>query len=192
VDGAPSPGETTRLLERLHAGDAAAAEALFARLYDDLRRIAQRVFGDRKGHTLEPTALVHEAWLKVAGAEEAPRWKDSAHALAVGARAMRQVLVNHARDRAARKRGGGERRERVTLAGVAAGDGSDGVDAIDLAAALDRLEALDARQARIAELKLFAGLDTARIATLVGVAPRTVELDWTMAKRELAASLGPR
>ena len=187
---APSPGETTRLLERLRAGDAAAAEEVFARLYDDLKRIAARIFGGRRGHTLEPTALVHEAYLKIAGADEAPKWNDSAHALAVGARAMRQVLANHARDRAAAKRGGAAKRERITMAGVAGAGADDVVDALALNDALDRLATLDVRQGKIAELRLFGGLPTDRIATLLGVAPRTVELDWSMAKRQLSTWLG--
>ena len=185
------PGETTRLLDRLRAGDPEAAEAVYVRLYEDLRRIAHRVFASqRKGHTLEPTALVHEAWVKIAGADSAASWKDSAHALAVAAKAMRQVLANHARDRAALKRGGGVFRERVTISGVAgAGEGRE-VDAVALHEALDHLSALDARQGQIAEMRLFGGLTTEQIATLLGVAPRTVELDWSMAKRELSRELG--
>jgi RNA polymerase sigma factor (TIGR02999 family) len=184
------PGDATRLLDRVRAGDAEAEGLLFARLYDDMRRIAGRLFrSQRADHTLGSTALVHEAYLKIAGAGSEATWKDSAHALAVAARAMRQVLANHARDRAAQKRGGAAARARVTLAGVA-GAGGDEVDAIEFHEALERLSSLDARQGRIAEMRLLAGLSTEQIATLLGVSTRTVELDWRMAKRELARGLG--
>jgi RNA polymerase sigma factor (TIGR02999 family) len=184
------PGDVLALLDRVRAGDDEASNALFARLYDDMRRIAGRLFRSQRGsHTLGSTALVHEAYLKLAGAGSEATWKDSAHALAVAARAMRQVLANHARDRAAAKRGGPDARARVTLSGVAGG-GGDAVDAVEFHEALERLCALDARQGRIAELRLLAGLSTEQIATLLGVSPRTVELDWRMAKRELARVLG--
>jgi RNA polymerase sigma factor (TIGR02999 family) len=183
--------DTARLLERLRDGDPQAAEALFALLYEDLRRIAGRLFrSQRRTHTLEPTALVHEAYLKMVGADRAQGYADRAHVLAVAARAMRQVLANHARDRAAQKRGGGADRERVTLAGVA-GTGGAAVDAVAFHEALDRLAALDDRQARIAEMRLLGGLGVEEVAVLLGVSTRTVELDWRMAKQALAAWLAP-
>lgn len=184
------PGAVTQLLARVRDGDAEAGEQVFALLYDDLMRIAQRVFrGQRVGHTLEPAALVHEAFLKMAGAGNEAAWKDSGHALAVAARAMRQVLANHARDRGAQKRGGGERGSRVTVSGVADGEGRE-VEAAALHEALEHLSALDARQARIAELRLLGGLEIDKIATLLGVSSRTVELDWRMAKTTLQRRLG--
>jgi RNA polymerase sigma factor (TIGR02999 family) len=191
---AAAPGEATRLLERVRAGDEDASRELFERLYADMRRIAGRLFrGQRRGHTLDATALVHEAFLKVAGRGNEARWKDGAHALAVAARAMRQVLANHARDRAAHKRGGGLSRARVTLAAVAdpaaAGSGGE-VDLLDLHDALERLAALDERQGRIAEMRLLGGLPLETIATLLGVSLRTVELDWRMAKETLGRALG--
>jgi RNA polymerase sigma factor (TIGR02999 family) len=186
----PDPGETTRLLDRVRAGDRAAAEAVFARLYDDMRRIAERVFRtQRRDHTLEATALVHEAYLKMAGDDHVAKWRDSVHALAVAARAMRQVLANHARERAAGKRGG-EGRERLTLSAVPGEEGRD-VDLVAFHEALERLSALDERQGRIAEYRLLGGLSTDQIATLLGVSPRTVELDWKMAKQSLSRWLAP-
>jgi len=186
------PGETTRLLDRVRAGDAKASEAVFARLYDDMHRIAMRLFrSQRRDHTLAPTALVHEAYLKMAGAGSEKHWKDSVHALAVAARAMRQVLANHARDRAAGKRGGDEARERLTLAGVAGPGGDRDVDLVAFHEALEKLAALDERQGRIAELRILGGLEIAQVATLLGVSERTVELDWRMAKRSLARWLAP-
>jgi len=187
-----APGQATRLLERVRAGDEGAGEALYAILYEDLKRIAERLFrGRRPGHTLGPTALVNEAYLKLAGAEGEHAWRDSAHALAVAARAMRQVLANHARDRAAKKRGGGRARRSLTVSELASPSDDRAVDAAALHEALSRLEALDPRQARIAELKLLGGLSTDQIAALLGVATRTVELDWRMAKQTLSEALGP-
>jgi RNA polymerase sigma factor (TIGR02999 family) len=185
-----SPPHATRLLERVRAGDDAAKDELYALLYEDLHRIAGRLFRGRGAHTLGPTALVNEAYLKFAGAGSERTWKDSAHALAVAARAMRQVLANHARDRAAQKRGGADARRRFTVSGLASPSDDRAVDAAALHEALARLEALDARQARIAELKLLGGLSTDQIASLLGVSPRTVELDWRMAKTMLAEALG--
>jgi RNA polymerase sigma factor (TIGR02999 family) len=187
----PATGDATRLLERVKAGDEAAGDALYALLYEDLKRIADRLFrGRASGHTLGPTALVNEAYLKLAGAGSERAWKDSEHALAVAARAMRQVLANHARDRVAQKRGGGRARRNLTVSGLSSSSDERAVDAAALHEALVRLEALDARQARIAELKLLGGLSTDQISTLLGIAPRTVELDWRMAKQALAEALG--
>lgn len=183
-------GDATRLLERVRAGDEAAGEALYALLYEDLKRIAGRLFrGRTAGHTLGPTALVNEAYLKIAGAKSEHAWKDSGHALAVAARAMRQVLANHARDRAATKRGGGAARRVLTVSGLASPSDDRAVDAAALHEALAKLEALDPRQGRIAELKILGGLSTDQIAALLGVSTRTVELDWRMAKQTLAEAL---
>jgi RNA polymerase sigma factor (TIGR02999 family) len=185
-------GETTRLLERVRAGDAEAAEAVYERLYADMRRIAERLLrSQRRDHTLAPTALVHEAYIKMAGAESEKHWADSVHALAVAARAMRQILSNYAREKKAEKRGGAEPRERLTLAGVAGSDGDAEVDLVAFDEALERLSALDERQGRIAELRILGGLDVAQVATLLGVSTRTVELDWRMAKQALRSWLAP-
>jgi RNA polymerase sigma-70 factor, ECF subfamily len=185
-----TPGTATQLIERVRSGDRAAGDALYALLYDDLHRIANRIFRGRSGHTLGPTALVHEAYVKIAGAGNESTWKDSAHALAVAAKAMRQVLANHARDRAASKRGGGAARGSMTLAEFAPDPGGPPIDAAALHEAFERLESLDPRQARIAELKLLGGLATDQIALLLGLSTRTVELDWRMAKDALARALG--
>jgi len=182
--------EFETLFARVRAGEAGAGDELFRGLYDDLLSTARRVFrSQRKSHTLEPTAVVHEAYLKIvrAGSHD---WKDRAHFLAVAARAMRQVLVNHARDRAAAKRGGPVRGERVTLSGVAGDDPAAGADVLAVHEALEALAALDARPARVAELRVFAGLENREIAEALGVSLRTVELDWRMAKDFLAGRLG--
>jgi RNA polymerase sigma factor (TIGR02999 family) len=183
--------EVASILERLRAGAPGAQGELFERLYGELKGIADALFrSQRPSHTLQPTALVHEAWVKMARHQGA--WQDRAHFLAVAARAMRQVLVNHGRDRNAQKRGGGRARERITVVEPAAPGGEDPIDVLALDEALARLERLDERQARIAELRFFAGLTTREAAEALGIAPRTVELDWKMAKEQLAAWLrGP-
>jgi|SRR5262245_48971351 len=185
-----APGEATLLLERVRAGDSKAAGELYETLYEDLKRIARRLFRQRDTPSLGATALVHEAYLKLAGAEHEAAWRDSAHALAVAARAMRQVLANHARDRAAKKRGGRQRLARLTVADLLGEDGERPVDAAALHEALERLEALDVRQAEIAQYKLLGGLSTEQVAVLLGVSTRTVELDWRMAKKVLSSDLG--
>lgn len=185
----PAPDPMATLLADLRRGAPGAADEVFRRCYAELRRIAGGLFrSQRAAHTLEPTALVHEAYVKIVGAARPADVTDRAHFLCLAARAMRQILVNHARDRAAAKRGGGRRRERLTVADPEAPRGP--TDVIDLDEALDVLAALDARQARIAELRLFGGLTTAEIAAVVGVAPRTVELDWRLARAWLAGRFG--
>lgn len=178
-------GDVTRILEELRGGEPEAQGKLFDLCYRELRSLAGAVFSSqRKGHTLAPTALVHEAYLKMVGSE----CKDRAHFFAVAARAMRQVLINHARDKAALKRGG-LGGMKVTLSDAVAPGGRE----VDLAAvheALEDLRKLDERQARIAELKFFAGLENTEIAEALNVSLRTVELDWKMAKETLARKLG--
>ena len=182
----------TVLLEHVRGGRPGASDELFSLLYEELHRIAKRLFGRQSpGHTLQPTVLVHEAWFKMLGGTKEPDWQDRAHFVNVAARAMRQILVNHARDRSAQKRGGGRDRERLTFVSPAAPDAEQALDLLDLDDALKRLAALDERQAQITELKLFGGLTTAEIAAVVGIAPRTVELDWKMAKGWLARALAP-
>ncbi len=183
--------------EPLPPADGASSNArnsreLFEGLYEELRTLAARVAGrGGKALTLSPTALVHEAWLKLARPGHEAAVGDSDHFMNLAARAMRQVLVSHARERGAAKRGGGRDRERLTvvLAGTPVED--RGVDLLDLDDALKSLARLDERQARVAELRLFAGLSPSEIAPLVGIAPRTVELDWRMAKDYLSRTLAP-
>lgn len=183
-------GEITRILGKLREGESGAAEELVGRLYPELREIAGRIFRSQRGHhTLQPTALVNEAWLKMMSPErDAGDYRDRTHFLAVAATAMRQILVNHARDRNALKRGGGVDRERVTLSGVVVPEG-DGADVLAVDEALRELAELSPRQARLAELRFFGGLTNREAAEALGVALRTVELDWKMAKAWLAERL---
>ena len=180
----------TRLLAGSAAGDEAAAAALVPLVYDELRRAASSALRrERADHTLQPTALVHEAFLRLAGLPAAP-WQDRGHFVAIAARVMRQVLVDHARGRQALKRGPAA--IRVPLEGVEAPATPGGdVDLVALDDALERLTSIDARQGRIVELRFFGGLTVEETATLIGASERTVKRDWQMArawlKRELAA-----
>ena len=185
------PTDVRTLLERVQAGDGAAAASLFTLLQDELRALARSVFrSQRAGHTLQPTALVNEAFLKMLGPGGAPSpWQDKAHFFAVAATAMRQILVNHARDRAAKKRGGGREARRVTLSDVSLTTGGGSADVLDVEEALSGLERVDPGQARIVELRFFGGLSNPEIAEVLGRSLRAVELDWRLAKSWLAARL---
>lgn len=154
------------------------------RLYLLLKEIARtHLRRERPGHTLQPTALVHEAWLRLAPEASAPR----AEILAAAATAMRRILVDHARRRLARRRGGGQ--ERVTLHEESLGAAPAAVDVLELDEAMQRLAQLDARQARIVELRFFAGLTADEVADLLGVSRRTVQGDWSMARAFLRRCL---
>ena len=186
----PHPTRVTRLLERLDAGDDAAADELFAEVYGDLRRMAGAAIArEASGHTLQATALVSEAWLKLARGGGVGALEGRRHFLAVAARAMRQVLVDHARRRRAERRGGGLVRVTRTGLGVAERE----VDADEILAlddALNALESMDPRLRQIVELRFFAGLKDAEVATVLGVTRRTVQREWVKARaflnRELA------
>ena len=180
----------TILLQMLRDGDDDAAGQLFEQLYPELHMIASRVFrSQKKDHTLQPTVLVHEAYMKMVGAEKAPEWQNRAHFCNVAARAMRQILVNHARDKSAAKRGGPDA-HRVTLHDHEAKTDDALLDVLALDEALQQLHEVSDRQARIAELKLFGGLSSAEIAEALSISKRSAELDWKMAKAWLTTRLG--
>jgi RNA polymerase sigma factor (TIGR02999 family) len=176
------------LLARLRDGDNQAAEELFPRVYRQLRALAGGYLRGRAGHTLSPTALVHEAFLKLV--KHADGYRDHAHFVAVAATAMRQILINHARDAVAKKRGG-KGRERVTLSGLAEDD-RDAVDALAVDELLRELETLDPRQAKLVELRVFGGLTEDEIATVLEVSVRTVQKDWRRVKAWILERLGHR
>ena len=184
----PNTSQTADLVQDAQAGSPTAASRLFERLYDELRAIAGRVAGRGGRGTLSPTVVLHEAWLKLQRAGGVSRVENRAHFLNLAARTMRQVVANHVRDRAAAKRGGDRDRERLTRALEVAADRGP-VDAVELNDALESLERLDARQADIATLRLLGGRSAREIAVLLGVSPRTVEMDWRMAKAHLARAL---
>lgn len=174
------PADPTRLLLDSGRGDRAALDELLPLVYDELRRLAAYYMSrERPDHTLRPTALVHEAYVRLIDQKHVD-WKNRAQFLGLAAEMMRRVLINHARDRAAAKRGGDA--QRVSLSLVERSLQPAGVDAIALDAALNRLAALDARKARIVELKFFGGLTNEEIAQVLQVSDATVERDWSFAR----------
>lgn len=180
--------EITRILLELGAApDSRSAARLFEAVHGELRVIAARLFrNERANHTLQPTALVHEAYLRLVDATGI-RPESRAHFFGIAARAMRQILVDHARRRAAAKRGGGA--ERVTLTAEEFGAEDREFELLELEEALERFAELDPRAAHAAELRLFGGLTGAETATLLGVSRRTAEGDWAMARMWLSREL---
>jgi RNA polymerase sigma factor (TIGR02999 family) len=167
----------------------AAAEDLLPRIYDELRALAGGYLrGERASHTLQPTALVHEAFLRVQ-AQTGVEWKNPGHLRAVSAQAMRRILVDHARAKQAEKRGAGKQPVTLRTELVGAG-GAQEVDVLDVEAALEKLAGLNERQARIVELRFFGGLTNREAAEALEVSETTVEDDWRFARawlnRELA------
>jgi RNA polymerase sigma-70 factor, ECF subfamily len=184
--GNSAPGDVTRLLEAAIGGDSQALDRLVPLVYEDLRRVAHRQL-DREGggHTLQTTALIHEAYLKlsVGGAMSAT---SRAHFLAIAARAMRQVLVDYARRRKAAKRGGG-------VISVTLGDeaGAPDTSADDLLALDDALNQLEPRQRQVIECRFFGGMEEKDIAEALGISERTVRRDWVKARAWLFKELYP-
>jgi len=186
----PTSTDVTRLLHLAGAGDAQAFDDAFAAVYDELRRLAGMVRQGRAEATLNATALVHEAYLRLMPSS-ANDWEGRRHFLRVAARAMRQVLAHAARDRLAGKRGGGA--VVVVLDDAlhaAAPMRAEEIVALD--EALERLAALDARQARVVELRWLVGLTADETADTLGISTPTVERDWRSARAWLAAQLGER
>jgi len=178
----------TRLLGQIEDGYPSAAERLLPLVYEEMRSLADRFLrGERPGHTLQPTALVHEAYLRMVGQTRA-EWKGRGHFYAVAARVMRRILINHAEAHRAVKRGGGCRRVTLSEAPTPVPDAPE-VDLLALDEALSRLEALDERQCRVVELRFFSGLSVQETAGVLGVSDRTVELDWKMARAWLMTQL---
>lgn len=179
----PEPrDDVTRLLSALAAGDQAAVSPLFAIVYDELRRVAAAALRrERPDHTLQPTALVHEAYLRLAS-EPDERWQSREHFLAVAARAMRRVLVDHARGHNAQKRGRGEPVLSLEDIDAAAPGVVREIDFLALDIALTRLASFDPRQAQLVELRFFGGLTVEEAARVAGVSPRTVKREWQVAR----------
>jgi RNA polymerase sigma factor (TIGR02999 family) len=178
-------GEVTQLLQAVRAGDAGAVDRLVPLVYDELKGMAQReLYREAAGHTLHATALVHEAYLKLAGGGMPAT--DRAHFLAIAARAMRQVLVDHARRRKAVKRGGDLVRTTLTDAGNPVEFRPDELIALD-----EALEQLDPRQRQVVEFRFFAGMEEKEIAEVLGVSDRTVRREWVKARAWLYRSMYP-
>jgi RNA polymerase sigma-70 factor (ECF subfamily) len=183
--------EPSDLLRKARTGDDKAVSQLMPLVYDELRRLAASYLRrERPGQTLQATALVHEAYVRLIG-ERAQNWQNRTHFLAIAALSMRQILVQRARRRNAAKRGGDP--ERITLDEHLLGDRAPGdAAAIDLVAlddALERLAAVSARQAKIVELRYFGGLGVEECAEALDISPATVKRDWTLARAWLKRAL---
>ncbi|MHC4949204.1 MAG: ECF-type sigma factor [Planctomycetota bacterium] len=184
----PDVEGTTRLVNELAGGDREAAERLMPRVYDELHGLAENHFRRQpSGHTLQPTALVNEAFVRLID-RDAVDYRGRAHFMAVAALAMRQILVDHARRRNAARRGGG--RPRLTLTDADLAGAAMDVDVLALDEALTKLAEADARAARVVGLRFFSGLSMEETAEVLGVARSTVAEDWRFAKAWLATELG--
>jgi RNA polymerase sigma factor (TIGR02999 family) len=181
--GNPDPHQITDLLRAWGDGkDAAALERLLSTVYADLRRMARaQLAKERSGHTLQPTALVHEVYLRLVR-DRKISWRNRAHFFGACARMMRRILVDHARRRQARKRAGATTVSLQEFAEGPIGNAGGTVDLIALDQALECLESLSPRQCQVVEMRFFAGLSIEETAQSLGIAPRTVKLDWTKAR----------
>ena len=174
------PNEVTALLEKWSNGNRDALDDLIPIVYAELRQLARDCLRrERPDHTLQPTALTHEAFMRLIGQREV-RWQNRAHFFAIAAQMMRRILVEHARKCRAVKRGGNW--TRVSLDEAAGSTEPFDVDLLALDVALSRLADIDARQNQIVELRYFGGLSIEQTAEVVGVSPATVKRDWTVAK----------
>jgi RNA polymerase sigma factor (TIGR02999 family) len=179
--------DITRLLATIRQGDAEAYNHLIPLIYAELRQIARRQLRRLKpGDTMNTTGLVHEAYIKLVDQKQAS-WQDRNHFFAIAARAMRQILVNHALRRQALKRGGGQ--ADATTAGAQIAAPEPEARLLELDAALDRLEELDPRLSRVVECRFFAGLTEEETATSLGISLRTVQRDWKLARGWLQEDL---
>ena len=179
--------EATGILSQLTEGDASAAASLMPLVYGELRALAQSYFQlERPDHTLEPTGLVHEAFVRLID-QTRVKWRSRAHFFAVAATAMRRILADHARRHRAAKRGAGQKR--VPLTTLPTPSGGSLVVLVDLDDVLERLASLDARQYKIVELRFFGGLTVAQVAEVLSVSKTTVESEWRMVRAWLSAEL---
>jgi RNA polymerase sigma-70 factor, ECF subfamily len=185
-----APGVITQLLRRVRQGDPQAPGELWERLYPELHRLAERYFrSEREGHTLSPTALLHEAYLELVDQAEKD-WQSRAHFVGVAAQVMRRLLVDYARAHRAGKRAGAHPNLSLNEELVLAPERTEKVLALD--EALERLAAWDARQSRIVELRFFGGLSEKETAEALGLGVRTVTREWNMAKAWLYGELQPK
>ena len=181
------------LLEQIAQGKRAkqdAAEKLMPLVYDRLRYLAKKLLGQESpAHTLQPTALVNEAYLRMVGQKQV-NWRGKTHFFAIGAKMMRRILVDHARKKLSQKRGGGM--HRIELADDLCVSSRNNEDILSIEEALEKLAKLDPRQAQVVELRFFGGMSVAQVAETLGVSKRTIEADWTVLRawlrRELSGS----
>jgi RNA polymerase sigma factor (TIGR02999 family) len=175
--------DVTRILSAIEQGDPHAAERLLPLVYDELRRLAARRLAQEKpGQTLQATALVHEAYLRLVGGGKARSWDSRGHFFAAAAEAMRRILVDKARRKQRRRHGSGVRQQPLEGNEPAIASPVDAIDLLALDEALNRLEAASPRRARLVKLRYFAGLTLPEVAALLDIARSTAEADWTYAK----------
>ena len=188
----PESMDITRILQKVGSGDAHAAHELLPLIYAQLRAAAQQQMAKERGdHTLQATALVHEAYVRLVGSDEVS-WENRAHFYVAAAEAMRRVLIEYARKRGRAKRGGG--RKRVPLTGEELAEDPNLEEIMSVDAAIRRLEERDGRMARIVRLRFFAGLGVKETAAALGLSDRTVRREWALARawlhRELSGGAG--
>jgi len=180
--------DVTRILEQLRGGDLSATEQLLHEVYGELRRLASdKMARERAGQTLQATALVHEAYLRLVGAESPPPWNSRGHFFAAAGEAMRRILVENARRKQRLKHGGGQRR--VDLDSECVVGDAPAVDILALDMALDKLAASDPQKAEVVKLRFFAGLTMPEVAAALGISLATAERHWTFARSWLYAEL---
>ena len=183
-----SPEGITQLLIRWSSGDEAALEKLMPLVYSELRRLANNYLRrEREGHTLQPTALVNEAYLRLVD-QRNPRWQNRDQFYGIAAQLMRRILVDHARLKHAEKRGGSAQK-RLSITSVEGVSAKPDLDVLALHEALEELATIDPQQSRIVELKFFGGLSIEEVAEVLGVGHATVERDWKMARAWLRRKL---
>jgi RNA polymerase sigma factor (TIGR02999 family) len=188
-DDRPGPPDVTVLLDRVAAGDQKSTDRLLEAVYDQLRRIAQRRMKDEKpGHTLQATALVHEAYLRLVR-DKKPQWSSRAHFYVAAAQAMQRILIEHARKKKRLKRGGDRRPVASNVVDLASDENLD--DVVALHEAIDRLERQDPRAALVTRLRFFAGLTVEETAKATELSERTVIREWVYARAWLRDALGP-
>lgn len=185
----------TRLLQEWRDGRAEALDQLMPLVYRELHKLASRYLShERRSHTLQPTALVHEAYLKLAGAQDVD-WQGRVHFYAIAARVMRRILVDHAREGRSQKRGGAQTMVLLEGMDTPAPEPVDATDTLALDVALSRLESIDVQQAQVVELRFFGGLTIDETAAVLQISTGTVKRDWVVARawlyRELAATASP-
>jgi RNA polymerase sigma-70 factor, ECF subfamily len=179
--------DITTLLRAVASGNRTDLDALLAAIYDDLHRLAAKhMRGERVDHTLQPTALVHEAYIRLVD-QRSTTWNDRLHFFAVASRVIRRILVDHARAEKAAKRGGD--RTRVPLHDVDAAGPMRDVELLALDEALDDLASIDAQQAQVVELRYFGGLTVPEVASVLSISPRSVDRDWQCARAWLYCRL---
>ena len=182
--------DLTSILNAVQRGDGEAADKLLPLVYEELRKLAAvKMAHERAGQTLQPTALVHEAWLRLGGDKDA-KWGDRAHFFAAAAEAMRRILIDNARRKHARRHGGGQERVSITEVEIAQGPKDDDLLAVD--DALEKFTAHDRQKAELVKLRYFVGLSVDEAASVLGIAPRTAKLWWSYARAWLHEEIKTR